>query len=540
MAEKPPYILLRPDGTPLADPILGKGGSGVVVQRDGTAVKLPLVYRIFEEGEYDRERLEYNSHRSQECIKNEKQVLQRLGQCDGVVPCLDLTGPGIQMELMENGILRDYLRAKRPAPSVLLSWIREMARALVLIHERRVIVADITSGSFLLNADLSIKFSDFAESIVLPLDTDMDTVDDNGYSIYTDIGRLGAVIYEITTGKRSRFDLFKHQSSNTTKAAMPPRNTLPSTKNILLGEVIEKCWTKDFVDEYALLASLDSAILEHSLKAEKKVYSRLGSHRNIARGDMKSPCVSLDTVLLQQNPDWMQRLTWVGETAKAIAYAHSKRVVIANVAAPNFVINSKGFLRLYNFSDARIIPRDTKFHKFDDNGFSIKNDVVCYGSLVYHIMTGRRPEFSINKRGDLLGPGLKKRLLHDLSSSNRCRDGELPTETDQAICDIIWNCWTKDKYKDMKDVCRAVSQFDKTRLILHSIKVSSSSSSSSSLAVIKLLQYKLAHGRRVSKDSITSFYSPSSFCFCFCGFGFSYFCHDLVATRQWHSWTDAV
>lgn len=33
---------LNIDGSPLSDPVLGHGGTGVVVRRDGTAVKLPL------------------------------------------------------------------------------------------------------------------------------------------------------------------------------------------------------------------------------------------------------------------------------------------------------------------------------------------------------------------------------------------------------------------------------------------------------------------------------------------------------------------
>lgn len=473
MPDPPPYYLLRPDGTPLSDPVIGKGSSGVVVQRDGTAVKLPLRYCILEGGETEREALEHSSYKSQESIKQEKNVFERLGQCDGVVECLDISGPGIQMKLMENGNLPNYLRRNTPTTSLLLSWAREMLRGLILIHERRVIVADITSRNFLLTGDLSVKFTGFSESAILPLDTDMNTaVAGNGYSIRTDIGLLGAVLYEVITGRRSRFDLYKYQTSEPATVALPPRERLPSTKNILLGEFIDKCWTNgSFEDEFALLLSLDSAILRHSLEADKDIYSRLGSHRTVATSTVL-PCLSLDTVLLQQKkPDWAQRLTWIREAANAVAYAHSKNVILANVSASNFAVDSNGSLRLYNFSDARTLSENGNLHKYDENGISVKNDVVCYGSLVYYVVTGRRPEFSISKRGDLFGPAMEKRLQQDLLFSSWLQDSTTSPEADQVICDVIWNCWTRGKYRTMDSVCRAMSRFDRLHLIMDSISL---------------------------------------------------------------------
>jgi hypothetical protein len=39
-------IQLQPNGKPLDEPILGLGRTGVVVQREGYAVKLPLKYKL--------------------------------------------------------------------------------------------------------------------------------------------------------------------------------------------------------------------------------------------------------------------------------------------------------------------------------------------------------------------------------------------------------------------------------------------------------------------------------------------------------------
>lgn len=37
----------------------------------------------------------------------------------------------------------------------------------------------------------------------------MENAEDDGYSIQTDIGQLGAVIYEVVTGNKCEFNLFK-------------------------------------------------------------------------------------------------------------------------------------------------------------------------------------------------------------------------------------------------------------------------------------------------------------------------------------------
>jgi DNA-directed RNA polymerase subunit RPC12/RpoP len=62
------------------------------------------------------------------------------------------------------------------------------ARALEQIHDKCMLVGDIASRNFLLDSDLSVKIRDFSEASILPLGSAMETVDDNGFSIQTDIG----------------------------------------------------------------------------------------------------------------------------------------------------------------------------------------------------------------------------------------------------------------------------------------------------------------------------------------------------------------
>jgi serine/threonine protein kinase len=257
----PQYTLLQPDGDLLRAPVVGRGGTAVTVPDGDTALKLPLKYGLVgADGTYV-EQDDATAEMSYECLQREKKVYQRLEQHDDIVACLDISGVGITLALMENGDLQDYLDRYRDLvdESRQLSWFRAMARALVHVHDRRVLAADIATRNFLLNSDLDVKLSDFNQSTILPLDADMETVDDYGYSIYTDIGQLGTVFYTVATGQACEFDLFKDLPYEPTDAIWPKRKDLPGTENIWIGPIIERCWTKSsFRNAQELLDALNS------------------------------------------------------------------------------------------------------------------------------------------------------------------------------------------------------------------------------------------------------------------------------------------
>lgn len=116
-----------------------------------------------------------------------------------------------------------------------------MASILSYIHDRRVLVAGISSRNFLVDDDLSLKISDFSEAPLLPLDSNMETVDDNGFNTQIDIGRLRTVIYEIATGNKCDVDLFVNNSPTDGRAYWPERRILPVTEDIRFGRTIEGC-----------------------------------------------------------------------------------------------------------------------------------------------------------------------------------------------------------------------------------------------------------------------------------------------------------
>lgn len=243
---------LDPTGRPIPEAqLLGYGRSGVVILEGKMAVKLPLRYLYTSDDEVTDNTM---------VIQREQKVYQHLGHCEGVVPYIGFSEESTQLAFMENGDLRSYLSRKRPSKALQLSWFRQMALALSYIHDRSVIVADIACRNILLDSDLSIKFCDFTESTIMSPDTNMETDDDNGYSIHTDIGQLGKVFYEVITGKDCGFNLHENDAS---RATLPRRDTLPSTQDIWLGSIIEKCWTPGaYRNASSLVEDLDTVTLD--------------------------------------------------------------------------------------------------------------------------------------------------------------------------------------------------------------------------------------------------------------------------------------
>ncbi|RJE24118.1 STYKc [Aspergillus sclerotialis] len=160
---------------------------------------------------------------------------------------------------MKNGELRSYLESHTASRTLQLLWFCQMAHTLAHIHERHVLVTDISTRNFLLDDNMSLKLCDFSEASVLPLQTNTETADDEGYTVAVDIGLLGVIMYEIVTGTRCEIDLYKDNDPRDGRAYWPDRSYLSSTENLWLGPIIEACWTGGFQDARSLLEALETA-----------------------------------------------------------------------------------------------------------------------------------------------------------------------------------------------------------------------------------------------------------------------------------------
>jgi serine/threonine protein kinase len=258
--------LLHTDNREVFEHVVGRGGTGLIIQRGEFAFKIPLLRREVRTvdgkrtigrltpnpGDYDVRQMMIKY------IKEEKAIYRRLGECPGILQCYDLDSPdhSIQMKLMKNGDLRHYLVKTRPDQQTQLSWLMDLARTLVHVHHRRVIVCDIRTDNILLDEDFSVKMSDFGESVMMPLDWNLGGVIDLGYSVQIDIGAFGAVMFEIVTGVHCSFDHLQDWKEAGDPYKWPSRDGLPATNHVWLGHIIDRCWTEGSFTSAAELLSL--------------------------------------------------------------------------------------------------------------------------------------------------------------------------------------------------------------------------------------------------------------------------------------------
>lgn len=202
-----PFLDLRGNLISQED-VLGCGSSAIVLLQEGVAIKIPLRYLWSSDSD-----VEVNLH----SVRREQEIYRRLQSADderakGIVGCIKSSTESTKLAYMANGDLRAYIEKQRPPHELQLAWFRQMARTLCYIHNKHVLVTDIATRNFLVDTDLSVKIYNFTEASLIPLETDMETVDDNGFTAQIDVGLLGTVIYEVMTGKKCEIDLFKHNS----------------------------------------------------------------------------------------------------------------------------------------------------------------------------------------------------------------------------------------------------------------------------------------------------------------------------------------
>ncbi|KIV96336.1 hypothetical protein PV10_00217 [Exophiala mesophila] len=234
------YLYL--DGTIVKERVIGVGGVGIVVIRDGYAFKIPRISKIveidgvpFEDGILtDLEGGHTECAAAIRTFKREKAIYTGIIRCHNTFS----DEPSIQMPLMDGDLLH-FLADNRPDKATQLSWLTQLAHTMAYIHSRRVIVADFRLDNVVVDHEMRIKLLDFSESTLMPLDWDLEGCDDAGFSIYSDIGQFGAVMFEIITGQRCSFDIYQEWEEVGDPTTWPRRETLPSTDGLWLGSIIE-------------------------------------------------------------------------------------------------------------------------------------------------------------------------------------------------------------------------------------------------------------------------------------------------------------
>ena len=101
---------------------------------------------------------------------------------------------------------------------------------------------------------------------------------------------------------------------------------------------------------------------------------------------------------LQNNkPSRLLQLSWFRDMARTLAYIHEKRVLVADIATRNFLVDSDLSLKLCDFSESTLLPFDVDIDTADDNGYSPRIDIGQLGAVMYEVVTGNKCEIDLFK-----------------------------------------------------------------------------------------------------------------------------------------------
>lgn len=238
-----------------------------------------------------------------------------------------------------------------------------------------------------------------------------------------------------------------------------------------IGDIALKTANKwrvpDNASEYTtILHEQTNRTNEESLKHEGYIYQHLGSVEGVLKPshisdtEIRMPYFShgsLDRYMNSRKAtviDNEQRLAWILNAAEIISRVHRQRVIIADIAARNFLVNTDLSLQLCDFSESLVVPEDRALDEFVSEDFlSIKSDIARFGSMVYEIVSGSRYEFYVNPEIDVDLDESESKTYKEWPSSDR-----FPDTGNVFLGDIIRKCWLRDGFGSMEDVHAALGK----------------------------------------------------------------------------------
>ncbi|GAA91194.1 hypothetical protein AKAW_09308 [Aspergillus luchuensis IFO 4308] len=179
---------------------------------------------------------------NQQTLDNEIQVFQRLGSHKGIISCFQISQCGIELALAQDN-LESYLETyPEHDNSLKTNWIWSIINTFAHVHSCKVFVDDIALRNILV-LDGQLKLSDFGQSILLPLDIDMTSANENDLNVQIEILHLGWVLYSVASWRVHKFYFFSPENPD---LCWPEPDSFPNVDHVLFGEIIHKCWRGEY------------------------------------------------------------------------------------------------------------------------------------------------------------------------------------------------------------------------------------------------------------------------------------------------------
>ena len=107
--------------------------------------------------------VEYVNDENRETLEHEEAVYQRVGSCDRLAECINVSREGILLTYHERGDLKCYVES---GPEVdrcrEVEWILFIIKTVFHFHDSKVLVDNTVLRSILVADDLSLRMFDFA------------------------------------------------------------------------------------------------------------------------------------------------------------------------------------------------------------------------------------------------------------------------------------------------------------------------------------------------------------------------------------------
>ena len=224
------------------------------------------------------------------------------------------------------------------------------------------------------------------------------------------------------------------------------------------------------------LRNLDSAPASHQqnllfnnemnqekIRNEIRIFQRLGSHPGIIKcikaseNGIELPLFkrgSLCSYIRQQEnrPPQSVMAKWIQSIADILCHCHERRVLLADIALRNILIDDDDSLVLIDFAESTALPLDTNMDGANDGDVTVQTEIFHFSFIALSILTWHESEYDL-----YTAPPDDERCGVSFAI-NWPRLESLPHTTNIPFGQIIRKCWIQGAYRNMHEVRDDISR----------------------------------------------------------------------------------